>query len=131
MGRPKGSVNKERELFQEKARELGIDLFKTLLLFSAGDWKALGYEAEAAPSAIGQFGTVYKYTIDPAVRLKATTEAMNYIAPKLRSIEVTGTNGDPIEIDATSNLQALLTNPETFDAVQKLADALNPREPKT
>ena len=129
MGRPKGSFSKERYLFQEKAAELGIDLFETLLRFAKGDWKALGYEAESAPSSIGQFGTVYKYTIDPAVRLKAITEAMNYIAPKLRSIEVTGSDGGAIEVESTPILQGLLTNPETFDAVQKLADAINPRKP--
>lgn len=86
-GRQKGTSNKSKLPLLEKAQALGVDPFEVLLLFSKGDWKALGYSSELIIST-NKMGETVKYTIEPAVRMKAASEAAGYMYPKRKAIEV-------------------------------------------
>ncbi len=88
-GKPKGAVSSLKRKVREVAKNTGIDPYEVLLLFSAGNWQALGYSDETYTSNINEHGIIKKYTIDPSVRCKAAAEACQYIIPKLRSIEYT------------------------------------------
>jgi hypothetical protein len=87
MARRKGSRNRNSAPVLAKAQELGIDPWEILLYFAAGDWKALGYEAEKIQH-INQYGVKEEYTIDPAVRAKCAAEASQYLYPKRRALEI-------------------------------------------
>lgn len=87
-GRAKGTPNASTLPLEAKAKELGVDPFEILLLFAAGDWKALGYQEEQAPSSFSKEGVVYKYTIDPSVRSKAAAEVCSYLYAKRKALEV-------------------------------------------
>lgn len=83
----KGRPNRVTQEAQALAQELGINPFKILLYFAAGDWKALGYES----------GTVTMYTakgepyevdlLEPGHRLQGAKEAVQYLLPKRRAVE--------------------------------------------
>lgn len=88
-GRPKGSPNRSLLDVKMKAEELGIDPFKILLLFAAGDWKKLGYPDEKFISNEGDKSVTYKFHVDPAVRAKCAQEAVQYLYPKRKALEVT------------------------------------------
>jgi hypothetical protein len=105
-GRAKGTPNADSLPLEAKAKELKVDPFEVLLLFAAGDWKALGYETEQAPSSYSEHGTVYKYTIDPSVRTKAAAEACSYLHAKRKALEVSS-EVDPALIDAFKAMQGV------------------------
>ncbi len=105
-GRAKGTPNADSLPLEAKAKELKVDPFEVLLLFAAGDWKALGYETEQAPSSFSEHGTVYKYTIDPSVRTKAAAEACSYLYAKRKALEVTS-EIDPAVLEAFKAMQGL------------------------
>lgn len=92
-GRQKGTPNRSSVPVAQKAEELGIDPFVILLHFAAGNWKALGYAEEQYVSNINEYGTYYKWTIDPSVRSKAAQEACSYLYPKRKALELTGEEG--------------------------------------
>lgn len=80
-GRKKGSSNKHTlPDAAEKAEELGIDPFKILLHFAAGDWKALGYKIDKTPRK--------SHLISKEIRARAATEANQYLHPKKKSVEI-------------------------------------------
>ncbi len=89
-GRKKGVKNKESVPLEEKSKELGINPFEILLLFAQGDWQKLGYESQK----IIKFGANgvenEEYIIPPSVRAKAASEACQYLYPKLKAIEHSG-----------------------------------------
>ena len=87
-GRQKGTPNKTTAQIIEKANELGIDPFEVLLLFAKGDWKALGYVSEMYEASAGKAGSSYRYNIDPAVRAKCAAEAVQYLYPKRKAVEL-------------------------------------------
>jgi hypothetical protein len=89
-GRKKGTPNKITAQVLEKTRELGIDPLEILLLFAAGDWKALGYEEDRFLSGSNEHGAYCKWTIDPAVRARCAAEACQYLYPKRKAIEHSG-----------------------------------------
>lgn len=105
-GRAKGTPNAGTLPLEAKAKELGIDPFEVLLHFAKGDWRALGYAQEQAPSSYSEHGTVYKYTIDPAVRSKAAQEACHYLYSKRQAISV-DVNEDPEMIEAVKSFAVL------------------------
>lgn len=86
-GRPAGTPNKRTQKIQETATRLGVDPFEVLLLYAKGDWQALGYESEKYCVGINEYGSWEKWTIDPNTRAKCAMEAIQYLAPKLKSIE--------------------------------------------
>lgn len=86
-GRKKGTPGKVTQEAQQLAKDLGIDPFKVLLYFTAGDWKALGYTSPTMTmySAKGE-----PYEVDiltPNHRLLAAKEAVQYLLPKRRAVE--------------------------------------------
>lgn len=88
-GRKAGTPNKSTEALRQKARELEVDPFEIMLLFAKGDWEALGYKEPILEKFNGEGAVVgFEYVIPPAVRLKAAAEAIQYIEPKRKSIDV-------------------------------------------
>lgn len=87
-GRQKGTPNKESLPLEQKAKDLGVDPFDILLKFAAGNWKDLGYENECyfmeKPDGAVKMG----YTITPEMRLKAASEACQYLLPKKKAVEL-------------------------------------------
>ncbi len=107
-GRPKGSTSALTRRMRELAENMNVDPFEILLHFANGDWKALGYASEKYISNIDKNGATEKFTIDPAVRAKSAAEAVQYIAPKLRSIDYS--NGDALQnMTPEQKLEALKT----------------------
>ena len=96
-GRKKGTPNKRTQDLLDKAREIGRDPFETLLLFSNGDWEALGYSEEKYLASSNEHGDFYKYTIDPSVRASCAERACQYIHPKRKAIEITGKDGEDLQ----------------------------------
>lgn len=85
-GRPKGALNKDHRKIYEIAEKLQIDPFEILLLFAAGDWKRLGYRSETMEK-ISKDCISWEYTVGPAVRMKAASEACQYFYPKKAAIQ--------------------------------------------
>lgn len=88
-GRKKGSINKDSVPARAKAKELGIDPFEILLYFAAGNWEKLGYKAESYVVE-GNNHINEKLFIEPGIRARAAAEACQYIMPKLKAIEHSG-----------------------------------------
>lgn len=90
-GRGKGVKNKANHV-RDLADRLGIDPFKVLLYFAAGDWQALGYEKEKiekhSAACVNE-----EFVIEPSVRARAAAEACQYLHPKLKSVEHSGEIG--------------------------------------
>lgn len=87
-GRRKGVPNKDSLPLHEKARELGVDPFRILLLFAKGDWEGLGYPSETEVRC-GKGGETYEVDrITSQQRLAAASDACQYLYPKRKAIEV-------------------------------------------
>ncbi len=86
-GRKKGTKNKDAAPIEAKAKELGIDPFTVLLLFAAGDWKALGYDAEKQIVRSKDYMNEV-YTIKPETRQKSAADCCQYLYSKRRSVTV-------------------------------------------
>lgn len=87
-GRKKGTLNKSALPLHERARTLGVDPFEILLLFCKRDWKALGYDS-ATEVKVGKGGECYEIErITPEHRLRAASEACQYLHPKRKAVEV-------------------------------------------
>lgn len=97
-GRKKGVPNRQTLTVIQKAEELGIDPFKILLYFAAGDWKKLGYESEKYVVSSSDQGFVEKWTIEPAVRAKSAQEACSYLYPKRKAVELSNEQGEGFKI---------------------------------
>ena len=79
-GRPKGSRNKRTEDIEQMLERLGCNPLEVLAMIAINDKDGLGEEQD----------------ISIALRQKAASDLMPYIAPKLRSsqVEVTGPRED-------------------------------------
>jgi hypothetical protein len=87
-GRRKGTPNRNVLPLIEKAQKLGIDPFEILLLFANGDAESLGYPACKIPNSSDRgLGEANCISIDQ--RLKAASEACQYLYPKRKAIEST------------------------------------------
>lgn len=87
-GRQKGTPNKRALRLQELAAELGVDPFEILLRFAGNDWKGLGY-ASGSTTKWTASGIEYEEdVITPQMRLLAAKEAVQYLEPKRKAIEV-------------------------------------------
>lgn len=80
-GRKKGTPNKKTLPLLARAKALKVDPFEILLLFAMGKWKRLGYKENV---------------LTPENRLKAASEACQYLHPKRKALEVSDGN-DPNE----------------------------------
>jgi len=92
-GRPKGSINKDRRSLQDRAKALGVDPLDVLFMFAAGNNEAL-----KDPNPI---------TLDQ--RLRAASEAAQYLYAKRRATELSGPDGGPVEqiIQAAQEFQQM------------------------
>ena len=94
-GRPRGSRNKRTEDIEEMLERLGCNPLEVLAMIAINDKGGLGEEKDIAI----------------ALRQKAASDLMPYIAPKLRSsqVEVTGSTEDQrLVVQARPELAAKL-----------------------
>lgn len=107
-GRKKGTPNKDSLPLEEKAKSLGIDPFEILLLFAGGKWKELGYDNEVYHSEKADGSVKMGYTITPEMRLKASSEACQYLLPKKKAVELSnsGDTGFKIVIEDYSKKES-------------------------
>lgn len=91
-GRKVGTPNRATREAQALADELDIDPFKVLLLFAAGDTEALGLK----PYVDGK-GRQRDPMVPLDLRMQAAVAACRHLLPTLRSVEVSGPDGGPIE----------------------------------
>src|ERR1041385_5969614 len=89
-GRKPGSVNRIKQISKEKAEELGIDPFEILLLFAANRWYELGYNHRTTIITTESGTTYEKDVITPELRVQAAKEAVQYLIPKQRALDVSG-----------------------------------------
>lgn len=88
-GRGKGTPNKDTQTLQEKAKELGCDPFVVLMHFAKGDYEALGYR-EYETKTFKDGSTCEMLTISPELRQKSASDAAQYLYPKRKAIEHSG-----------------------------------------
>lgn len=88
-GRAKGTPNQPTRTLIEKAEELKVDPFEVLLLFAKEDWKALGYDSRSKTSFTSAGIEFEEFIIKPEMRVKAASEACQYIHAKRKAIENT------------------------------------------
>lgn len=87
-GRRKGTPNTDTLPLEKKAKQLKVDPFEILLHFAKGDWDALGYPS---PTRLIVTKSGAKFEVDvitPEHRLKAASEACQYLHPKRKAIQV-------------------------------------------
>lgn len=81
-GRKKGSVNRRTLMVIEKLQLMDCDPIAVLALFAKNDWQGLGYQdPNIIPSEL---------------RAKCASDLAQYVAPKLKAIEHTGADGEPL-----------------------------------
>jgi hypothetical protein len=94
MGRPKGSPNKVQKLARDIAQQMGVDPLKILLHFAAGDWEGLGYKQG---HKLTQFGE--QDVISPELRLSAAREAVRYVYPALKQVDLANKDDDGFRVE--------------------------------
>lgn len=88
-GRTKGVPNKKTQELHEIAEELGCNPFMVLLHFAKGDFEALGYDEHQ--SMVTKSGEVVMVlTIPPELRQKSAKDACEYLHPKRKAVEHSG-----------------------------------------
>lgn len=95
-GRQKGTPNKDKLTLRERAEALGIDPFDIMLKIANGDWKGLGYKSGEI-TYMTKSGIRKQDRISIDLREKAAADASEYMYAKLKSVEVTGLNGEKFE----------------------------------
>lgn len=87
-GRKKGTPNKKSISLIEKAEDYGVDPFEILLMYAKGDWQGLGYDdrSETRYSKSGE--PYYVMNITTEHRLRAASEACQYLHPKRKALEI-------------------------------------------
>lgn len=99
-GRIAGTRNKDRVHVFEVARKLKVDPFEILLHFARGDWQALGYKDKCEIVAYSKSGEpIIKDVISAGLRATCASDACEYLYPKLKAIEHTGKDGEPIKAE--------------------------------
>lgn len=101
-GRAKGTPNQPTRTLIEKAKEIGADPFEILLRFAAEDWQGLGYPARSETKFSPAGIEFEEYVISPQMRVKAASEACQYIHAKRKAIESTV---DPALIETIKSLE--------------------------
>lgn len=96
-GRKKGYIPKDRQMFLDKAAELGIDPTTVTLLYAGRDYKALKLPKEIVIGFDKQTGKAIKQlSISPELQQKSAKDCLVYILPQLKAVEVTGKDGSEI-----------------------------------
>ncbi|MDP4027004.1 hypothetical protein Q8W71_30915 [Methylobacterium sp. NEAU 140] len=101
-GRKPGTPNRATKAAQAKADELGIDPFVVLLYFAGGRTEELGIKPYVDSKGRQR---------DPAVpldlRMQAAAAAARFLLPQLKSTEITGANGGPLDVFLDMGEEAL------------------------
>ena len=90
IGRPKGSPNKTSLPLKELAEKLNCNPFEILCRFAMGDAKGLGYVLDTVEQTTPKGDIIEKPLIPPELRVKAASEAAQYLYPKRKAIEHSG-----------------------------------------
>lgn len=90
IGRPKGSPNKTSLPLHHLAEKLGCNPFEILCRFAIGDAKGLGYTVDVVEQTTPKGDIIEKPLITPELRVKAASEAAQYLYPKRKAIEHSG-----------------------------------------
>jgi hypothetical protein len=88
-GRTKGTPNKKTFDAAAIAEELEVDPLEVLLYACSNNWKALGYESEVRTRLVGE-NAVTEDAIPISIRIQAAKEAAQYLYPKRKAIEHSG-----------------------------------------
>lgn len=82
---------RNRQMFDiyHLCEKMDINVFKILLHYAAGDWKALGYDSEVMHSENESGETKLVYTIKPELRLHAAATAAKYLYTPHRALDIT------------------------------------------
>ena len=88
-GRQKGTPNKKTQEAQELAEKLGINPLEILLHFAAGNYQELGL-VEHKEIRTKDGAVIFEPTISPELRQKSAKDACEYLVPKLKAIEHSG-----------------------------------------
>ena len=89
-GRQKGTPNKRTVRAQELAEELGCDPLRVLMAIVQNDWEFLGYSSPEVTKVLKDGGTIVVDRIELDQRLQAAKEACQYLYPKLKAVEHSG-----------------------------------------
>jgi hypothetical protein len=89
-GRVKGTPNRTTLPLQELAQKLNCNPFEILLRFAMGDAKGLGYALDTVEQTTPKGDIIEKPLITPEIRVKAASEAAQYLYPKRKAIEHSG-----------------------------------------
>lgn len=93
-GRVKGKPNVKTLEARDIMERLGFDPLEFLFYTAMGDWKALGYDKRTETKVLKDGGTIEVDIIEFSSRLTAAKEAVRYIYPQTKAIEMsTGENG--------------------------------------
>ncbi len=91
-GRKKGTLNRRTYDARQLAESLDLDPLALLLNIAKGDWKALGY-TEGTITKVNM-GIAYEESlISLENRLSAAKEAIKFLYPQLKSVEISGKDG--------------------------------------
>lgn len=101
-GRKKGVLNKDALPLREIAQKLDVDPFEILLKFAKEDWEGLGYPSRSKISYTSAGIEYEEYLIKPEMRVKAASEACQYIHAKRKAIESTV---DPALLDLLKTME--------------------------
>jgi len=107
IGRPAGSLNRNRIDIWAIAKKKGVDPFEILLDFAKGDAEALGYQGERVISVTASGQEITGPWITPELRARAASDACEYLHPKLKGVELSGPDGKPIETRSPLDLSKL------------------------
>lgn len=101
-GRKPGTPNRATREAQALAEELGINPFEVLLRFAAGDTEALGLK----PYVDGK-GRQRDPMVPLDLRMQAAAAATRFLLPQLKSVEVAGAGGGPLDVFLSMGEDAL------------------------
>ena len=87
-GRQKGVSNKKTLDAREMAERLGVDPLEILFHFASRNWKALGYDTEYQQKQLKEGGSISVERITPEMRLTAAKEAVRYVYPQTKAVEL-------------------------------------------
>jgi len=95
-GRPKGSVNKRTWEARKIIEDLGFDPLTALVYWAKGDWKSLGYDKATKTVVTSDGQAIEVDRIDEQLRQSSAAELIPYLFPKLKAIELTGSDGEAL-----------------------------------
>lgn len=99
-GRQKGTPNKDPLGLEERAKQLGVDVFEVLVYFVSGNFEKLGYDSSIYHIEKPDGSIKMGYVITPEMRLRASVELMKYIYPQKKAVELsTGNEGIRVIIE--------------------------------